>query len=61
MIAIGSANLTDDIWLHGFGEKAVMDMVNNGKVNVMPPQGKLLTEAQVKVLTAYIWGLSHKS
>lgn len=60
-IAIGSANLTDDIWLHGFGEKAIMDMVNNGKVNVMPPQGKLLTEAQVKVLTAYIWGLSHKN
>jgi cytochrome c oxidase cbb3-type subunit III len=60
-IAIGSANLTDDIWLHGFGEKPIMDMVNNGKVNVMPPQGKLLTEAQVKVLTAYIWGLSHKS
>jgi cytochrome c oxidase cbb3-type subunit III len=61
MIAIGSANLTDDIWLHGFGEKAIMDMVNNGKQNIMPPQGKLLTEAQVKVLTAYIWGLSHKS
>jgi len=61
MVAIGSANLTDDIWLHGFGEKAIMDMVNNGKVNVMPPQGKLLTPLQVKVLASYVWGLSHKS
>ncbi len=61
MVALGSANLTDNIWLHGFGEKAIIEMVNNGKQNVMPQQGKLLTEAQVKVLTAYIWGLSNKS
>lgn len=61
MQAVGAANLTDNIWLHGFGEQAIIDMVNNGKQNIMPPQGKLLTEAQVKVLTSYIWGLSNKS
>lgn len=61
MQAIGSANLTDNIWLHGFGEKAIMDMVNNGKVNVMPAQAGKLTEAQIHVLTSYIWSLSHKS
>jgi len=61
MQAIGSANLTDNIWLHGFGEKAIMDMVNNGKVNVMPAQASKLTEAQIHVLTSYIWSLSHKS
>lgn len=60
MQAIGSANLTDNIWLHGFGEKAIMDMVNNGKVNVMPVQAERLTEAQIKVLTAYVWGMSNK-
>jgi cytochrome c oxidase cbb3-type subunit 3 len=60
MQAVGSANLTDNIWLHGFGEKAIMDMVNNGKVNVMPAQKGKLTEAQIHVLTAYIWGLSNK-
>ena len=61
MQVLGSANLTDNIWLHGYGEKTIVDMVNNGMQNVMPPQGKLLTEAQIKVLTAYIWGLSNKS
>ncbi|MCW2313086.1 cytochrome-c oxidase, cbb3-type subunit III [Rhodoferax antarcticus] len=61
MQVLGSANLTDGIWLHGYGEKAIVDMVNNGMQNVMPPQGKLLTEPQIKVLTAYIWGLSNKS
>ncbi len=65
MEAVGSANLTDNIWLHGFGEKAILEMVNNGKVNVMPAQsiekGGKLTAAQIHVLTGYIWGLSNKS
>jgi len=65
MQAVGSANLTDNIWLHGFGEKAITDMVNNGKTNVMPAQaianGGKLTDAQIHVLTAYIWSLSNKS
>lgn len=61
MEVMGAPNLTDNIWLHGFGEEAILSMINNGKQNVMPPQAKLLTEAQVKVLTSYIWGLSNKS
>lgn len=60
MQAVGSANLTDNIWLHGFGEKAIIEMINNGKVNVMPAQAERLTEAQIHVLTSYIWGLSNK-
>jgi cytochrome c oxidase cbb3-type subunit 3 len=58
--AIGAPNLTDDIWLHGWGEAAVMAMVNNGKINEMPAQGGKLTDAQIHVLAAYIWGLSNK-
>lgn len=60
MQAVGSANLTDNIWLHGFGEKAILDMINNGKVNVMPAQASKLTEAQIHVVTAYVWGMSNK-
>jgi cytochrome c oxidase cbb3-type subunit 3 len=56
---IGAPNLTDDIWLHGWGEQAVITMVNNGKTNVMPAQEEKLTAAQIHVLTAYVWGLSH--
>ncbi len=59
--AVGAPNLTDKIWLHGWGEAAVMKMVNEGKTGVMPPQGKLLTSDQVRVLAAYVWGLSHKA
>ena len=59
--ALGSANLTDDIWLHGYGEAAIVAMVNNGKVNQMPAQGQKLTEGQIKVLTSYVWGLSNNT
>jgi cytochrome c oxidase cbb3-type subunit 3 len=58
--AIGAPNLTDDVWLHGYGENAVIAMVNNGKVNVMPAQATLLTESQRHVLASYVWGLSNR-
>lgn len=60
MTAIGSANLTDGIWLHGWGEDAIIRAINNGFTNKMPGQSALLNEAQIKVLTAYVWGLSNK-
>ena len=60
MQAIGSANLTDPkTWLHGKGEAHVIDMVNFGKTNQMPAQGGRLTEGQIHVLTAYVWGFSN--
>ncbi|HXD40418.1 MAG TPA: cytochrome-c oxidase, cbb3-type subunit III [Ramlibacter sp.] len=58
--AVGAPNLTDDVWLHGWGEQAIINMVNNGKLNEMPAQAGKLTEAQIHVLTAYVWGLSNK-
>jgi len=57
---IGAPNLTDDIWLHGWGEAAITAMVNNGKTNEMPAQASKLTEPQIRVLTAYVWGLSNR-
>ena len=59
--ALGAPNLTDDIWLHGWGENAIVAMVNNGKVNQMPAQAGKLTESQIHVLTSYVWGLSNKA
>ena len=56
---LGAPNLTDKVWLHGWGEQAIAQMVNNGKTNVMPAQEKWLTPEQIHVLAAYVWGLSH--
>jgi cytochrome c oxidase cbb3-type subunit 3 len=57
--AMGAPNLSDDIWLHGWGEGAITAMVNNGKINQMPAQEGKLSEAQIHVLTSYVWGLSN--
>ena len=57
--ALGAPNLTDDIWLHGWGENAIVAMINNGKVNQMPAQAGKLTDAQLHVLASYVWGLSN--
>ena len=59
--ALGAPNLTDNIWLHGYGENAIVAIINNGKVNQMPAQSDKLGAAQLQVLSAYVWGLSNKS
>ncbi|CAM5781895.1 cytochrome-c oxidase, cbb3-type subunit III [Rhizobacter fulvus] len=56
--AIGAPNLTDKIWLHGWGEDAIVAMVNNGKTNTMPAQAGHLTPEQIHVLASYVWSLS---
>lgn len=57
---LGAPNLTDDIWLHGWGEEAIVAMVNNGKTNQMPAQEGKFSAEQIRVLAAYVWGLSNK-
>ncbi len=57
--ALGAPNLTDGIWLHGWGENAIVAIINAGKVNAMPAQADKLTAAQIQVLTGYVWGLSN--
>lgn len=56
--ALGAPNLADKTWLHGWGEEAVLLMIQQGKHNVMPPQDKLLTPEQIHVLAAYVKRLS---
>ena len=57
--AVGGPNLTDNIWLHGFGEQHVINMINEGKTNIMPEQGSKFTPEQIRLLAAYVWGLSN--
>jgi cytochrome c oxidase cbb3-type subunit III len=58
--AMGAPNLSDDTWLHGWGEQAIVNIINTGKSNEMPAQAGRLTEAQIRVLASYVWGLSNK-
>jgi cytochrome c oxidase cbb3-type subunit 3 len=56
--ALGAPNLTDKVWLHGWGEEAVVAAITNGRNNLMPPQASRLSPEQVHVLAAYVWSLS---
>lgn len=56
--ALGAPNLTDKVWLGGWGEEAIAETIRNGRVNVMPAQDKLLTPEQIHVLAAYVGSLS---
>jgi cytochrome c oxidase cbb3-type subunit 3 len=56
--ALGAPNLTDKVWLHGWGESAIVNIINQGKVNQMPAHDSRLSPEQVQVLTAYVWSLS---
>jgi cytochrome c oxidase cbb3-type subunit 3 len=59
--ALGAPNLTDDVWLHGWGEAAIVSIVTQGKVNAMPAQAAKLTEPQIQVLAAYVASMSRTS
>ncbi|WP_372828452.1 cytochrome-c oxidase, cbb3-type subunit III [Polaromonas sp.] len=58
--ALGAPNLSDKVWLHGYGQEAIISIINTGKTNQMPPQQGRLTDAQIHVLVSYVWGLSSK-
>lgn len=57
--ALGAPRLSDKIWLHGWGEQAIMAMIANGKHNQMPAQKQVLAPEQIHVLAGYVWSLSN--
>ena len=55
---IGAPNLTDDIWLYGASDAAIMESITKGRGAVMPAHKGFLDEGKVHLLTAYVYGLS---
>ena len=56
--ALGAPNLTDDVWLYGSSEATIVHSILNGRNNRMPAQEHVLTPEQIRLLTAWVWGLS---
>ncbi len=59
--ALGAPNLTDNYWLHGWGEAAIVSAIKNGKNNVMPAQSPKLSAEQIHVVAAYVLSLSQST
>ncbi len=57
-IQLGAPNLTDDIWLHGGTEAAIIETIVKGRINEMPAHKGFLDEGKIHLLTAYILGIS---
>ena len=52
---LGSANLTDKIWLYGSDKATIMNGVEHGHGGVMPTWEGRLSEPTIKALTVYVW------
>jgi cytochrome c oxidase cbb3-type subunit III len=64
--AIGAPNLTSGVWLFGSSEKAMIEGVTNGHNTTfaggptpMPSFKDTLSPTQIRILAAYVWGLSN--
>ena len=59
--ALGAPNLTDGVWLYGSSEARIVEAIMKGRNNMMPAQEHVLTPEQIRMLTAWVWGLSNRS
>lgn len=59
MQMMGSANLTDNVWLYGGTENAVIETITNGRQGKMPTFKDTLGEQKIHVLAAYVYSLSN--
>lgn len=57
--ALGAPNLTDNIWLSSSSREAIVKTILEGRSGTMPAQKNNLTPEQIKMLAAYVWGLSN--
>lgn len=53
-------NLTDNTWLWGGTQKAIIETITNGRHSQMPAWGNFLDKDKLHIMTAYVWGLSNK-
>jgi len=57
--ALGAPSFIDGVWLYGSAENVIVQSIMNGRNNHMPAQNHVLTPEQIRLLTAWVWGLSH--
>lgn len=57
--ALGAPNLSDRVWLYGSSEANIVDAILKGHNNHMPAHEEILTPERIRMLTAYVWGLSN--
>jgi cytochrome c oxidase cbb3-type subunit III len=57
--ALGAPNLSDNVWLYGSSEGVIVEAILKGHNGHMPAHEEILTPERIRMLTAYVWGLSN--
>ena len=55
---LGAPNLTEDVWLYGPNPADIETAIVQGRNGNMPAHEKILNEDRVRLLAAYVLGLS---
>lgn len=56
---IGAPDLSNKIWTYGGTQAAIVDAIEHGHHGVMPAHKDVLTKAQIHLVAAYVYSLSH--
>ena len=57
--SVGSANLTDNIWLYGGDFATIKQTILHGRHGVMPAWGDTLGHDKIHIIASYVYSLSH--
>ncbi|MEM1231963.1 MAG: cytochrome C oxidase Cbb3, partial [Pseudomonadota bacterium] len=58
--ALGAPDLTNDIWLYGGDLGQIGFTLRHGRNGAMPAHADLLSADQIRILAAYVAGLSKR-
>lgn len=58
--ALGAPNLTDAVWLHGGTRERVRETILFGRNGSMPAHAPLLPADDIRLVSAYVYGLSRR-
>jgi len=56
---LGAPDISNQIWTYGGGEAAILEAIHHGHHGVMPAHKDVLTKAQIHLVAAYVYSLSH--
>ena len=55
---LGAPNLTDDVWLYGGSSEHIRESILFGRNGNMPAHGGLLSPDDIRLVSAYVYGLA---
>jgi cytochrome c oxidase cbb3-type subunit III len=58
---VGAPDLTDSYWMYNDSRESLRETINKGRHGVMPAWGGMLGDTRSRLVSAYVWSISHPS